>query len=72
MVSQSFWRQSEGENMRREADVTNDDRQRENFGCERAELQPRTKATPICVIGNWPAIASDLEVDPCQRYDSEG
>jgi hypothetical protein len=21
---------------------------------------------------NWPVIASDLEVDPCQRYDSEG
>ena len=23
-------------------------------------------------FGNWPVIASDLEVDPCQRYDSEG
>jgi hypothetical protein len=23
-------------------------------------------------FGNWPVIASDLEVDLCQRYDSEG
>ena len=23
-------------------------------------------------FGNWPLIASDLEVDPCQRYDLEG
>jgi hypothetical protein len=23
-------------------------------------------------FGNWPVIASNLEIDPCQRYDSEG
>jgi hypothetical protein len=23
-------------------------------------------------FGNWPVIASDLEIDPCQRYDLEG
>jgi hypothetical protein len=23
-------------------------------------------------FGNWRVIASDLAVDPCQRYDSEG
>ena len=23
-------------------------------------------------FGNWPVIASDLEVDPCRRYDSAG
>ena len=23
-------------------------------------------------LENWPVTASDLEVDPCQRYDSEG
>jgi hypothetical protein len=38
-----------------------------------ADLRDLSKEEPESgSFGNWPVIASGLEVDPCQRYDSEG
>jgi hypothetical protein len=37
-----------------------------------ADLRDLLYEEPESGFGNWPVIGSDLEVDRCQRYDSEG